>query len=43
MIPEILVIRDLDGNEVATITRKGTKFTVELDTENYIIETKEKP
>lgn len=37
MIPEVLVIRDLEGNEVAIITNKGGKFIVELDTENYTI------
>lgn len=36
------IIKDKDGNEVATITRKGGGFTIDLDTENYTFSTKEK-
>lgn len=42
MIPEVYIIRDLEGNEVAAIMQKGSKFTIELDTENYTLESSEK-
>ena len=41
MIPEIYIIRDEEGTEVATIKRKGGKLSIELD-EKYTIENNEK-
>lgn len=35
------IITDKDGNEVAVITQNGNTFSIELDTENYDIKTKE--
>lgn len=40
MIPEILVIRDENGEEVATLTNKGGKFTIEV-VDGYEVETVE--
>ena len=40
MIPEVYIIKDEDGNVVATIERRGGIFSIELD-DNYTLETKE--
>jgi hypothetical protein len=37
MIPEVYIIRDEDGNEIAIITHKEGKFTIETD-KNYSVE-----
>lgn len=41
MIPEIYIIRDDEGNEVAAIISKGGNFTIEL-ADNYSVEIPEK-
>jgi len=40
VIPEVYIIKDEDGNVVATIERRSGIFSIELD-DNYTLETKE--